>query len=500
MDLLRTKSVEQSMADTEDVDYQLKKNLSALDLTVFGIGVIIGAGIFTLTGKAAAEFAGPAVVFSFAIAAFCCALAALCYAEFASTVPVSGSAYTFSYATLGELVAWIIGWDLILELMLGASVVAQGWSTYFVTFMEEIGLGWPASLGPTTDTGFSLHFNLAAFLLVAVLTLLVAAGIKESLRVNLVLVGIKLFIVLFVIVAGISLIKGANYEPFVPPAADPVSADGLTQPLFQWLFGIKAQTFGVLGVVSAASVVFFAYIGFDVVATTAEEARNPQKDLPRGIIGSLAICTVLYMAVALVITGMVKYDKIDTEAALANAFKAYGKDGFATLISAGAVAGLTTVVMTLMIGAVRVLFAMSRDGLLPHGFGRVNQRTGTPVRVTLLIGSVVAVVASFTPIGKLEEMVNIGTLSAFALVSLAVPILRRSRPDLERSFRVPLSPFLPVLAAVVCVYLMLNLSLETWLRFLVWMALGFVIYFVYGYRHSRVGAGEGEPAPDFSRR
>jgi APA family basic amino acid/polyamine antiporter len=500
MDLLRTKSVEQSMADTQDVDYQLKKNLSALDLTVFGIGVIIGAGIFTLTGKAAAEFAGPAVVFSFAIAAFCCALAALCYAEFASTVPVSGSAYTFSYATLGELVAWIIGWDLILELMLGASVVAQGWSTYFVTFMDEIGVGWPAALGPTTDTGFSLHFNLAAFLLVAVLTLLVAAGIKESLRVNLVLVGIKLFIVLFVIVAGISLIKGANYEPFVPPAADPVSADGLTQPLFQWLFGIQAQTFGVLGVVSAASVVFFAYIGFDVVATTAEEARNPQKDLPRGIIGSLAICTVLYMAVALVITGMVKYDKIDTEAALANAFKAYGKDGFATLISAGAVAGLTTVVMTLMIGAVRVLFAMSRDGLLPHGFGRVNKRTGTPVRVTLLIGSVVAVVASFTPIGKLEEMVNIGTLSAFALVSLAVPVLRKSRPDLERSFRVPLSPFLPVLAALVCVYLMLNLSLETWLRFLVWMALGFVIYFVYGYRHSRVGAGEGEPARDYSRR
>ena len=486
MDLLRTKSVEQSMADTEDVDYQLKKNLSALDLTVFGIGVIIGAGIFTLTGKAAAEFAGPAVVFSFAIAAFCCALAALCYAEFASTVPVSGSAYTFSYATLGELVAWIIGWDLILELMLGASVVAQGWSTYFVTFMDEVGLGWPAALGPTTDTGFSLHFNLAAFLLVAVLTLLVAAGIKESLRVNLVLVGIKLFIVLFVIVAGISLIKGANYEPFVPPAADPVSADGLTQPLFQWLFGIKAQTFGVLGVVSAASVVFFAYIGFDVVATTAEEARNPQKDLPRGIIGSLAICTVLYMAVALVITGMVKYDKIDTEAALANAFKAYGKDGFATLISAGAVAGLTTVVMTLMIGAVRVLFAMSRDGLLPHGFGRVNQRTGTPVRVTLLIGSVVAVVAAFTPIGKLEEMVNIGTLSAFALVSLAVPILRKRRPDLERSFRVPLSPFLPVLAALVCVYLMLNLSLETWLRFLIWMLLGFIVYFAYSRGHSRL--------------
>jgi APA family basic amino acid/polyamine antiporter len=499
MNVLRTKTIEQSMADTEDVEYKLKKSLSALDLTVFGIGVIIGAGIFTLTGKVAAQFAGPAVVFSFAIAATCCALAAICYAEFASTVPVSGSAYTFSYATLGELVAWIIGWDLILELMLGASVVAQGWSTYFVTFMEEIGLGWPASLGPTSDTGFSLHFNLAAFVLVALLTTLVAVGIKESLRVNLVLVGIKLFIVLFVIVAGISLIKGSNYHPFVPPAADPVGADGLTQPLFQWLFGIKAQTFGVLGVISAASVVFFAYIGFDVVATTAEESKNPQKDLPRGIIGSLAICTVLYMAVALVITGMVKYDKIDPEAALANAFKAYGKDGYATLISAGAVAGLTTVVMTLIIGAVRVLFAMSRDGLLPHGFGRVNQRTGTPVMITLTIGLLVAIVASLTPIGKLEEMVNIGTLSAFALVSLAVPVLRKRRPDLERSFRVPFNPVLPVLAALVCVYLMLNLSLETWLRFLVWMALGFGIYFTYGYRHSRVGLGEGEPVPDYSR-
>ncbi len=365
MDILRTKSVEKSMEDTEDAEFKLKKNLSALDLMVFGIGVIIGAGIFTLTGRAAADYAGPAVVFSFAIAAICCGLAALCYAEFASTVPVSGSAYTFSYATLGELVAWIIGWDLILELMLGASVVAQGWSTYFVTFLEEIGLGWPDSLGPSEDAGFG-HFNLAAFVLVAALVALIAVGIKESLRVNLVLVGIKLFIVLFVIVAGLFYIKGGNYHPFVPPAADPQEATGLTQPLFQWLFGIKAQTYGVLGIVSGASVVFFAYIGFDVVATTAEEARNPQKDLPRGIIGSLVICTVLYIAVALVITGMVKYDEIDGEAALASAFQANGKDGFATLIAAGAVAGLTTVVMTLMIGAVRVLFAMSRDGLLPR--------------------------------------------------------------------------------------------------------------------------------------
>ncbi len=497
MNVLRTKSVEHSMSDTEDPDFKLKRELTALDLTVFGIGVIIGAGIFTLTGAAAKDFAGPSVVFSFVIAAVVCGLAAICYAEFASTVPVSGSAYTFSYATLGELVAWIIGWDLILELMLGASVVAQGWSEYFVTLLDAIGMGWPENLGPAASAGFG-HFNLAAFLLVALLTVLVAAGIKESLRVNLVLVGVKLFVVLFVIVAGLFFIKGANYQPFIPPAADPQDASGVAQPLFQWIFGFQAQTYGILGVVSAASVVFFAYIGFDVVATTAEEARNPQKDLPRGIIGSLAICTVLYVAVALVITGMVRYDRIDPEAALATAFKDVGHDNFATLISAGAVAGLTTVVMTLMIGAVRVLFAMSRDGLLPRPFARVSPRTGTPVLITLTIGTFVAIVASLTPIGKLEEMVNIGTLTAFALVSLAVPVLRKNRPDLERSFTVPFNPVLPVVAALFCVYLALNLSIETWLRFLVWMVLGFAIYFLYGYGHSRVGKGEGVPAVDYS--
>ncbi len=498
MDFLRTKSVEHSMSDTEDPDFKLKKNLTALDLTVFGIGVIIGAGIFTLTGLAAKDYAGPAVVFSFVIAAVVCGLAALCYAEFASTVPVSGSAYTFSYATMGELVAWIIGWDLVLELMLGASVVAQGWSEYFVTFLDAIGLGWPESLGPSASSHWG-DFNLAAFLLVAVLTTLVAVGIKESLRVNLVLVGLKLFIVLFVIVAGLFFINGSNYTPFIPPAADPKSASGLTQPLFQLIFGFEAQTYGILGIVSAASVVFFAYIGFDVVATTAEEARNPQKDLPRGIIGSLAICTVLYVAVALVITGMVRYDKIDPEAALASAFTSVGHENFATLISAGAVAGLTTVVMTLMIGAVRVFFAMSRDGLLPRPFARVNPRTGTPILITVGIGGCVALVASFTPIGKLAEMVNIGTLTAFALVSLAVPILRKNRPDLERSFKVPFNPVLPIVAALFCVYLALNLSIETWLRFLIWMVLGFAIYFLYGYRHSRVGQGFGDPTLDYSK-
>jgi len=490
MDVLRTKSIEQSLADTDDPEYQLKKKLGAIDLTVFGIGVIIGAGIFTLTGRVAAQYAGPGVVFSFVLAGICCGLAALCYAEFASTVPVSGSAYTFSYATLGEMVAWIIGWDLVLELMLGAAVVAQGWSTYFVTLLDEIGLGWPDSIGPAASSGFSWHVNVPAVLLVLVLATLVTIGIKESLRVNLVLVAIKLFIVLFVIIAGLFYVTGANYDPFVPSASDPIESSGLTQPLIQWAFGLEQQTFGVLGIISAASVVFFAYIGFDVVATTAEEARNPQRDLPRGIIGSLVICTVLYVAVALVITGMVRYDRIDPDAALATAFQDVGRDGFATIVAAGAVAGLTTVVMTLMIGVVRVLFAMSRDALIPHAFGRTNPRTGTPVRISVVVGIVVAVVAGITPIGKLEEMVNIGTLTAFTLVSIAVPVLRRTRPDLDRAFRVPLSPWLPILAALICIYLALNLSLETWLRFLVWMVLGFAIYFGYGARHSRVGREE----------
>jgi APA family basic amino acid/polyamine antiporter len=495
MDVLRTKSVEQSLEDTDDPEFKLKKKLTALDLTVFGIGVVIGAGIFTLTGEVAADYAGPGVVFSFAIAAICCGLAAICYAEFASTVPVAGSAYTFSYATLGELIAWIIGWDLILELMLGASVVAQGWSTYLVTFLDEIGITWPSSIGPADSADFHWgHVNLAAVILIAILTTLIAVGIKESLRVNLFLVAIKLFIVLFVIIAGLFYVSGANYHPFIPPASAPIEASGLTQPLIQWVFGIEPQTFGVLGIISAASVVFFAYIGFDVVATTAEEARNPQKDLPKGILGSLAICTVLYMAVALVITGMVPYQEIDPSAALASAFTSVGKDGFATMIAAGAVAGLTTVVMTLIIGAVRVLFAMSRDGLLPRAFAHTNPRTGTPVRITITIGTAVAVVAGFTPIDKLEEMVNIGTLTAFLLVSLAIPVLRRTRPELERPFKVPLSPWLPILAALVCFYLMLNLSIETWLRFFVWMVLGFAIYFIYGHKHSRVRLAELEDA------
>ncbi|AKT50504.1 amino acid permease [Arsenicicoccus sp. oral taxon 190] len=482
MNLFRTKSIETSIAETTEQEYQLKKNLTAVDLTVFGIGVIIGAGIFTLTGRAAAQYAGPAIVISFVIAAFSCGLAALCYAEFASTVPVSGSAYTFSYATLGELVAWIIGWDLLLEMMLGASVVAQGWSQYFVVFLKHLGITWPESMAPGS------HFDLPAFLLVAVITALIAYGIKESMRVNLVFVAVKLFIVLFVIVAGLRFVHTSNYAPFIPEAVAPKAAEAgvMHQPLVQLLFGLNPTTYGWGGILAGASLVFFAYIGFDVVATTAEEARNPQKDLPIGIIASLVICTILYIAVSLVVTGMVKYDQINPKAALASAFESVGQGWASTLISAGAVAGLFTVVMTLLIGGTRVIFAMCRDWLLPPAFGKTNPRTGTPVRITITVGLLVALVASLTPIGKLEEMVNIGTLSAFVLVSVAVPVLRKRRPDLERSFRVPGSPVLPWLAALVSFYLMLNLPLDTWIRFLLWMALGFVIYFVYSRTHSRL--------------
>lgn len=486
MSLMRTKSIERSIADTEAPEFRLRKSLSALDLTVFGVGVVIGAGIFTLTGRAAHEVAGPAVVVSFVIAAIACALAAMCYAEFASTVPVSGSAYTFSYASLGELFAWIIGWDLILEMFLGASVVAQGWSAYLGVLLGQLGIPLPAVIG------YGGAVDVMAIVLVVVLGALMTLGIRESMRVNLVLVGVKLFIVLFVIVAGIMFVNPANYSPFIPDAAPREAATGLMQPLLQFISGSAPMAFGVGGIFAGAALVFFAYIGFDVVATTAEETKNPQRDLPIGIIASLAICTLLYCAVALVVTGMVRFDELDPAAALANAFAFHGQTWMATVISAGAVAGLTTVVLTLLIGATRIIFAMSRDGLLPQQLAKVHPTRRTPWVISIIVTVVVALVAGLTPVGVLEEMVNIGTLSAFVLVSVGVVVLRRTRPDLKRGFRVPWSPVLPLLAALICLYLMLNLKVETWLRFLVWLVIGVVVYVAYSRGHSRLGR-DGDP-------
>jgi APA family basic amino acid/polyamine antiporter len=489
----RTKPVERSVADTDVPEHRLRRDLSTLDLTVFGVAVVIGAGIFVLTGKAAGVQAGPAVALSFVIAGITCALAALCYAEFASTVPVAGSAYTFSYATLGELIAWIIGWDLILELALGASTVAVGWSQYFADVLSAFGVDLPKSVYSETPTPTSP--NLVAGLVVLVLTGVICLGIKVSARVNAVVVGIKLAIVLFVIVAGLFYVKVSNYSPFIPPSGSKTAPGATASPSLLQDLGISSGTFGVMGIFTAAALVFFAFIGFDIVATAAEETRNPQRDMPRGIIGSLTICAILYVAVSLVVTGMVKYDQLSVSAPLAEAFRSVGRPGFATLISFGALAGLTTVMMILMLGQSRVFFAMSRDRLLPPVFSRVNPHTRTPVRVTITTGLVVALVATFVPLSELAELVNIGTLFAFVLVAVAVVVLRRTRPDLHRAFRMPWVPLLPALSVLASFYLMLNLPALTWIRFFVWMVLGLVVYLTYGVRRSRLASGGNAP-PD----
>ncbi|MGW7354300.1 amino acid permease [Streptomyces sp. NPDC054784] len=485
--LFRTKSVEQSIRDTEEPEHRLTRSLSAFDLTVFGVGVIIGTGIFVLTGSVAKDTAGPAVAISFAISGAVCALAALCYAEFASTVPVAGSAYTFSYASLGEFPAWIIGWDLVLELALATAVVAVGWSGYVRSLMDTAGLELPTVLqGPSATDGFS--FDLLAALLVLVLTVVLLLGMKLSARVTAVVVAIKVTVVLVVIVAGAFLVKADNYSPFVPESKGNVSGSGFDAPLIQLLAGYEPTTFGVQGIFTAASVVFFAFIGFDVVATAAEETKDPPRDMPRGILGSLLICTVLYIAVALVVTGMQNYTQLSVDAPLADAFKSTGHPVFAGLISFGAAVGLTTVCLILLLGQSRVFFAMSRDGLLPRLFSRVHPRFGTPYRSTVLLGGLVAVVAGFTSIEELASLVNIGTLFAFSVVALGVVILRRTRPDLPRAFRTPWVPVLPVVSVAASVWLMLNLSGETWLRFGVWMVVGVVVYFAYGRSRSRMNA------------
>jgi basic amino acid/polyamine antiporter, APA family len=485
----RTKSVEQSIADTDEPDTRLRKDLTWWDLVVFGVAVVIGAGIFTVTASTTGDITGPAIWISFVIAAVTCALAALCYAEFASTLPVAGSAYTFSYATFGEFLAWVIGWNLLLELAIGAAVVSKGWSSYLGTVFGFAG---------GTMTLGSVNLDWGALLIVAVVSTLIALGTKLSSRFSAVVTGIKVSVVVLVVVVGAFYIKRANYSPFIPKPEAGREATGINQSVLSLLTGAHSSHYGWYGVLAGASIVFFAFIGFDIVATMAEETKQPQRDVPRGILASLAIVTVLYVAVSVVLSGMVSYTRLKTvpgskPANLATAFTANGIHWASEIIAIGALAGLTTVVMVLMLGQCRVLFAMARDGLLPRPLAKTGSH-GTPVRITVLVAVVVAVTASVFPIAKLEEMVNVGTLFAFVLVSAGVLVLRRIRPDLERGFRAPWVPLLPIASICACVWLMVNLTALTWVRFGVWLLVGTGIYVGYGYRHSVQGRREASKA------
>ncbi|OBI48819.1 amino acid permease [Mycobacterium kyorinense] len=483
----RTKSVEQSIADTDEPGTRLRRDLSWWHLTVFGVSVVIGAGIFTVTASTAGNITGPAIWVSFLIAATTCGLAALCYAEFSSTLPVAGSAYTFSYATFGEFLAWVIGWNLVLELAIGAAVVAKGWSSY---------LGMILGFQAGTVIFGSVMLDWGALLIVGLVAVLLALGTKLSSHFSAVVTAIKVGVVVLVVIVGAFYIKRANYSPFIPPPEADHAGTGVDQSVLSLLTGAQTSHYGWYGVLAGASIVFFAFIGFDIVATMAEETKHPQRDVPRGILTSLAIVTVLYVAVSIVLSGMVPYTELrdrpdGRHANLATAFTANGVHWASKIISIGALAGLTTVVMVLMLGQCRVLFAMSRDGLLPRQLAKTGPR-GTPVRITMVVALLVALAASAFPMTKLEEMVNVGTLFAFVLVSAGVIVLRRTRPDLPRGFRAPWVPLLPITSVCACVWLMLNLTGVTWIRFGVWMAVGIVIYAGYGRRHSVVAAREAQ--------
>jgi APA family basic amino acid/polyamine antiporter len=461
-DWLATKPVEAYTAQLEGSGHSLHRTLGALDLTLLGIGAIIGTGIFVLTGVAAVDYAGPGVIASFAVSGFACALAALCYAEFATLLPISGSAYSYAYATLGELVAWIIGWDLILEYALAASAVAVGWSGYVRDILGGAGIHIPNAIAAAPGSLEGAVLNLPALLILLAVTVLLVVGIRESASTNAVIVALKVFVVLFVIAAGFGHVQPANWQPFAPQ--------------------------GWNGIMAGAATVFFAYVGFDAVTTAAEEARRPQRDMAIGILASLGICTVLYLAVAAIVTGMSPLSEIDRSAPVAVAFRRLGLDFAASLISIGAIAGLTSVLLVMLLGQSRIFYAMSRDGLLPAWFSAVHPRFRTPHVSTGLVGLVVAVIAAFVPLKDLVELVNIGTLFAFAIVSAGVIVLRRTRPDLPRPFRCPWVPWLPLASIAACMYLMTPLPAATWIRFLVWLVIGLGIYAFYGNRHSRVRA------------
>jgi len=465
--IFRRKSVTALMADSETHEGGLKRALGAIDLTALGIGAIVGAGIFVMTGVGAKQ-AGPGLVASFVLAGVACSMAGLCYAEFASMIPVAGSAYSYSYATMGELVGWIIGWDLVLEYAVGAAAVASGWSGYLRVILDGFGLHIPQALARAPGTAPGAIVNLPALLIVFAISAVLYVGISESARFNSIIVAIKLAVIGVVIVVGIFFVRPANWSPFAP------------------------RGFG--GISQGAAYIFFAYIGFDAVSTAAEEVVDPGRDLPLGILGSLLICTLLYVAVSGVLTGMVPYAAIDETAPLASAFIARGLNFVAGVISLGAVAGLTSVLLVLLLGQSRIFFAMSRDGLLPPAFSRVHPRFRTPYIPTVITAVAVGIGAALLPIDKIAELTNIGTLFAFVLVCLGVWILRGIEPAMRRPFRTPLVPIVPILGVLFCTYLMMRLPLATWIRFVVWLAIGLVVYFSYGRHHSRVAATHEQPA------
>jgi APA family basic amino acid/polyamine antiporter len=484
--LVRTKNIDDVVRQNDDEPsgehhVRLSKRLTVWDLMGFGIGIVIGTGIFTLTGVAAKNNAGPAVMVSFLVAGFVAVLAALCYAELAAAVPTAGSSYTYAYTTIGEVFAWIIAWDLILEFALGAAVVARGWSGYL-----QDSFGLPNAFFGEEDS----VVNLGAVFIVLVLGFVAAVGIRESKWVTNALVVIKVSVCLFVIAVGLFFLKISLYSPYVPPAK-PQESDaalaGLKQPLWQWVSGVEPTSFGITGVFVAAAIVFFAYSGFEAVANLGEETKDPAKDMPRGLLGTLAICTVLYVLVCFVLVGMVKYSDLSEGAPISDAFKQVGLGWAAVLIGIAAVAGLTSVILVDIIAMGRIGFALCRDGLLPASVGKIDDRFHTPLRITVGTTIVVAILAAFVPLAALAEMVSIGTLFAFLVVSIAVVVLRRTKPKLRRPFRTPQVPLLPITSAVLCVALMCNLAVETWLRFLVWLIIGLGVYWFYGRKHATLG-------------